>query len=122
MMSTMVYTVMTVLMLLGLLVGVVMMSYALWTILPEQRQERLAVALRRLTGRRVSVRSGPPVYAVHVAGQLRYASGQEDVEDVLCTACMTASRQVMRLVDAEGPATLVLTCGEESLEIEVNLA
>ncbi|MGH7752969.1 MAG: hypothetical protein ACREN5_09145, partial [Gemmatimonadales bacterium] len=76
----------------------------------------------RLTGRRASVRSGPPIYAVHVDGQLLYASGKEDAEDFLCTACVVAGRQVLRLVDAERPATLVLMCGEESIVIEVHLA
>ena len=75
-MSTIMETVMMLFLVCALLCAFVAMGYALWSTLPQQGQERLAVALRRLTGRRVSVRSAPPIYAVQVDGQLLYASGK----------------------------------------------
>ena len=91
----------------------------MWHVHP---QESLPSLLRHVTGRRMTIRSGPPIYAVHVDGQLLYASGKEDVEDFLCTATVIAGRQFLRLVTDAHPATILLTCGAQSTVIEIHTA
>jgi hypothetical protein len=43
------------------------------------------------------------------------------VQEVLGAAVMLASRQVLRVVDTDQPATLVFSCGEVSVLIEIHL-
>jgi membrane protein implicated in regulation of membrane protease activity len=108
--------------LLFILGGLGAAAYAWWDLLPDTGRTTLKRALRRLVGRQGSARQGEPIYSVRVDGQLRYASGQEDVQHFLLTAMTTASRQVLRSMTDAHPATLVFTCGSESVVIEVHLA
>jgi hypothetical protein len=105
--------------LLALLIGG---GCALWCSLPDTRRETLQQALLRVRGKQASGDSRPPIYAVYVDGHLLYASGQEDVQMFLWTAMGVASRQVLRSMADAQPATLVFTCGTESVVIEVHLA
>jgi hypothetical protein len=110
-----------VVLLLALLGALCMGAFGMWHLMPREGRETLHSVVRWVSGRRTSVRSGQPVYAVHVDGQLRYASGKEDVQDFLGTTMVMASRQVLRLVATEHQATIVLTGGKESIVIEVHL-
>jgi hypothetical protein len=96
-------------------------AYAWWELLPDTGRTTLTRALRRLIGRQGSARPGEAIYTVRVDGQLRYASGHEDVQHFLLLAMTTASRQVLRSMTDAHPATLVFTCGSESVVIEVHL-
>jgi hypothetical protein len=93
-----------------------------WHSMPERGHATLKQALARVTGRWGNRPHAGQTYAVHVDGQLRYASGQEDVETFLLTTMTVASRQVLRGMTEEQPATLVFTCGPESVVIEVHLS
>ena len=103
---------------LALLVGG---GCALWCALPDTKRETLTSVLRRVTGTRATRRSGPPIYAVQADGHLLYASGKEDVQDFLWATMGVASRQILQLVDEAHPATLLLTCGNETILLEVSM-
>ena len=94
---------------------------AAWSCLPEWGQARLSVAVRRAVGPKATSRSGPPIYAVQADGHLLYASGKEDVQAFLGTTMHVASRQIVQLVDEGHPATIVLTCGSETILLEVHM-
>jgi hypothetical protein len=108
--------------LLAVLGGLGVAAYAGWELLPDTGRTTLTRALRRLIGRQGSARPGEAIYAVRVDGQLRYASGHEDVQHFLLLAMTTASRQVLRSMTDAQPATLVFTCGSDSVVIEVHHA
>lgn len=95
---------------------------ALWAALPERSHATLKHALAQVSGRWSTRPREGQTYAVHVDGQLRYASGQEDVETFLLTTMTIASRQVLRGMADDQPATLVFSCGQESVVIEVHLS
>jgi hypothetical protein len=95
--------------------------FSMWQLIPHEGWESLQHTLKRVSGRKATLRSGPPAYTVHVDGQLLYASGKEDVQDLLGSTMLLASRQVLRLVNTEHAATIVVTGGTESIVIEVHL-
>jgi hypothetical protein len=105
-----------------LLGGLGMAAYAWWELLPDTGRTALKRALLRISGRQGSVRQGEPVYTVHIDGSLRYASGQEEVQAFLLTAMTVASRQVLRTMTDAQPATLVFSCGSQSVVIDVHRA
>ena len=121
-MSTVLDAVMQGLLMLAFIGALGMGAFGMWHLMPREGRETLQHALKRVSGRRATLHSGPPVYAVHVDGQLLYASGKEDVQDFLGSTMFMMSRQVLRTVDTDQPATLVFTCGEASIVIEVHLA
>ena len=104
-----------------LLAAMVGAGCAGWAVLPETKRESLQRALMRVRGKQASSRSGPPIYAVQADGHLLYASGKEDVQMFLGTAMHIASLQIVRLVDEGHPATIVLTCGKETILLEVHM-
>jgi hypothetical protein len=106
--------------LLLVLSGIGIGAYAGWELLPDTGRTALKRALLRVAGRRSSVRQGEPIYTVRVDGHLRYASGEEDVQHFLLAAMTTASRQVLLVMDQEHSATLVFSCGSQSVVIEVS--
>ena len=121
-MSTVLDAVMQVLLMLAFIGALGMGAFGMWQLMPREGRETLQHALKRVSGRGATLHSGPPVYAVHVDGQLLYASGKEDVQDFLGSTMLLASRQILRVVDDEHSATIVLTGGKESIVIEVHLA
>jgi hypothetical protein len=92
-----------------------------WAALPDTKRESLQRALMRIRGKEASSRSGPPIYAVQADGHLLYASGKEDVQAFLGTTMHVASRQILQLVDEGHPATILLTCGSETILIDVHM-
>jgi hypothetical protein len=105
-----------------LLGGLGMAAYASWELLPATGRTALKRALLRITGRQGSMRQGEPIYTVHIDGSLRYASGQEDVQAFLLAAMTVASRQVLRTMTDAQAATLVFSCGNQSVVLEVHRA
>jgi hypothetical protein len=107
--------------------GIVMLAFLVaggclaWHSMPDTGRATLKQALAPVAGRWGNRPHAGQTYAVHVDGQLRYASGQEDVETFLLTTMTIASRQVLRGMTDEKPATLVFACGTESVVIEVRL-
>ena len=95
--------------------------FSMWQLIPREGRESLQHTLKRVSGRKATLRSGPPTYTVHVDRQLLYTSGKEDVQDFLGSTMPLASRQVLRLVNTEHAATIVVTGGTESIVIEVHL-
>lgn len=98
-----------------------MIVVRLWHDIPRERRTTLTHAITRVIGKRATRRSAPPIYAVQADGHLLYASGKEDVQDFLGTAMQVASRQILQLVDEKQPATILLTCGSETILLEVHM-
>ena len=103
------------------MVGLLLASlgFLLGSVLPAVTRERLRAVLWRVRRRPFGLPSGPPIYRVTLDGQLRYASGREDVEAYLGALWMQAGATLLQRLPPGQSVEIVLLCGEETLVVQI---
>lgn len=101
----------------GLLLAYVV--FLLGSALPAVSRERLRAVLWRIRRPTRDLPSGPPIYRVSLDGQLRYASGREDVEAYLGALWVQASTTLLQRLPSGQSIEIVLLCGEETLVVQI---
>lgn len=93
--------------------------FLLGSALPAVTRERLRTVLWRVRRPTHGIPSAPPIYRVSLDGQLRYASGREDVEAYLGALWVQAGTTLLRRLPPAQSVEIVLLCGEDTLVVQI---